>query len=331
MSINRKKDADEIKKLIRRLKQQHWLSYAQKWWPDYLYRVDNITAAAKILNMDKLFSRDAAQACGLMDKNCAHPDVIKKPNPRWMKYVRLYFRPRTPTQYANEGFRPSHQLDSGAHCPIPIVMLFDSCEILTRETTIFSNGNLAVWGVQTGTDYTFLKRIPFEKVYYDKGLDQRTKKEIIFHRHAEVVVPDELDISPLRFIGCRTQAEYESLIHLLNPKARERWSDKIGLGAKLNLHNKCWTYVERVVLNNERIQFMFNPSSKTPGPFKTQVKIEVEETSKNYYWEENFFMANSILTMDISSIEQSHAYLVRLLLNDDIAYVNRYFEINTPF
>lgn len=330
MSINRKKDAAKIKNFVGGLKQQSWLNHAQKWWPDYLYRVDNITAAAKILNMGRLLSRDAAQSCGLMDKDCASPDVIRITNPKWRKYVRLYFRPCTPTQYDSEGFRPPAEYVLGAHCPIPIVMLFDSYDILTRETTVFSNGSLAK-NAETGSDSTFLRKIPFKKVYHNSSFEPHFRDEIVFHRHAEVVIPDELDMSALKFIGCRTHAEYETLYSLLQPEARNQWSDKIGLGAKLNLHYRRWTFVEEVELSSKRIQFRFNPSSITPGPFKTRVEIRSEETSKNYFWEESSFLANSTLTFDISRIKHMHTYLVRLLLNDDLAYVNQYFEIDTPF
>ena len=330
MRINRKKDAVKIRNFVREIKQQSWLSHAQKWWPNYLYRVDNITAAAKILNMGRLLSRDVAQSCGLMDKDCASPDVIRITNPKWMKYVRLYFRPRTPTQYDSEGFRPPSKYVLGAHCPIPIVMLFDSCDILTRETTVFSNGNLAK-NAETGSDSAFLIKIHFKKVYHDSGFKPPLRDEIVFHRHSEVVIPDELDMSALRFIGCRTHAEYETFYSLLQPEARNQWSDKIGLGAKLNLHFRHWTFVEEVELNSKRIKFRFNPSSKTPGPFKTRVEIRREEADKNYFWEESSFLVNSTLTLDISGIKHMHTYRVRLLLNDDLAYANQYFEIDTPF
>lgn len=328
MSCSRKKNSDKIKKFIRNLKAKQ--SSAQSWWPDYIYRVDNITAAVNILKTGKLFSREAAQSNGLIVKDCASPDIIGMTDPKWLQYVRLYFRPRTPTQFANEGFRPPDKLKYRAHCPVPIVMLFDSYDLLTREATIYSNGNLAKDAL-TGNSYNFLKKLPFDKIYHNTYMDEPEKVKIKFHRHAEVAIPNELDLSALRFIGCRTQAEYETLIHLLDLKTYRQWSRKIGVRSTMHLHNRIWTFVENVELGKTQIKFQFNPSSKTPGPFKTQVEIEVEETSKNYYWEENFFMANSILTMDISSIEKSHAYLVRLLLNDDIAYVNRYFEINTPF
>lgn len=330
MSVIQKKNSEKIIKFIKNLKIKFKLGTAQDWWPDYIYRVDNITAAAKILNMGKLLSRNAALSRNLIDKDCASSDVIGITDPKWLTYVRLYFRPRTPTQYANEGFRPPDKLEYGAHCPIPIVMLFDSCDLLTRETTLFSDGNLAK-NACVGDDYDFLKKIPFEKVYHNKWFDQDIRDDIIFRRHAEVVIPNELDLSALRFIGCRTQAEYETLIHLLNHNARKQWADKIGLGSKMHLHNKRWTFVESVELNHKTIEFQFNPSSETPGPFNARVDIEVLRTNDVYYWESSSYKADSNLTLDISNREYTDHYIVQLVLNNDLAYKNRFLEIDTPF
>lgn len=330
MNIRRKKDSEKIKDFIRTLKNEPWLGQARKWWPDYVFRVDNIDATAKILNTGKLLSRAAAQAAGVMGINCASSRVIASTDAKWQQYVRLYFRPRTPTQYDNEGFRPINQYMLHAHCPIPIVMLFDAGDILTRENTEFSNGNLA-GNTTTGDDALFLKQIPFDKVYHDTWCTSKEKRTIVFHRHAEVIVPYELDLSALRFIGCRTQAEYETLMHILEPKTREKWSNKIGLGTKFNLHYKHWLFVERVELNTKAIQFTFNPSCTIRGPFEARVEINIDAINKKYDWAKNPYEAESSLLLNISSIKSIDKYTVKLFLDGKIAYSNHYVECNLPF
>lgn len=116
MTITRKPDAQEIKRFLEHLKSQPWLGPARRWWPDFLFRVDNIEATANILNTGKLLSRAAAQTSGLMITDSASPDVIARTSDHWKQYARLYFRPRTPTQFSNEGFRPAGHYTHNAHC-----------------------------------------------------------------------------------------------------------------------------------------------------------------------------------------------------------------------
>jgi len=64
----------------------------------------------------------------------------------------------------------------------------------------------------------FYLSLPFDKIYHDSGLSRfsESKKSIIFHRHAEVIVPEALDLSSLSYIICRSRAEFETLINLLS-------------------------------------------------------------------------------------------------------------------
>ncbi len=330
MTIARKADSEEIKAHVKNLKAQAWLGQARRWWPDFLFRFDNIDAVARILESGKLLWRRRAIDAGVMTTNCASPEVIASTSDRWKQYARLHFRPRTPTQYSNEGFRPTAQYAHDAHCPVPVLMLFDAVEIMTRADALFSNGNLAA-NALTGGDAEFVKSIPFEKVYHDSWFDPSERGPIIFHRHAEVIVPDELDLSPLRFIGCRTQAEYETLLHILEPKARKQWSPRIGPGMKANLHFRRWTFVEQAELTTKSILFRFNPSSQTPGPFRCRVTIDEDETGQQYLWEESSFHARSTLELNLGRLRHPQSYTVRLELDGQLAYSNHYAEENLPF
>jgi hypothetical protein len=210
-----------------------------------------------------------------------------------------------------------------------VVFLFDATEILTRADTEFSDGNLAA-NAATGTDARFLERIPFERVYHDSWFEASEKATIIFHRHAEVIIPNELDLSAVRFVGCRTQAEYETLLHLLDPPARKKWGAKIGLGAKASLHYRRWTFVEQAELTGNRIRFRFNPSSATPGPFRALVRIREDAAGNEYIWSSDEFLANSVLELSLQTLRRPEEYTVRLELNGQLAYMNHYQE-DTPF
>jgi hypothetical protein len=62
--------------------------------------------AIKILESGQLLSRKKLIEAGEMITDNASAEVIDNTDEAWKGYVRLYFRPRTPTQHNNQGFRP---------------------------------------------------------------------------------------------------------------------------------------------------------------------------------------------------------------------------------
>jgi hypothetical protein len=69
--------------------------------------------------------------------------VIDGTDPAHLRFVRLYFRPKTPTQWHNEGIRaPSERTSLNAHCPIPVFFCFDLVGLLSEDNVWFSDGNI---------------------------------------------------------------------------------------------------------------------------------------------------------------------------------------------
>lgn len=331
MSINRKEDTQEIKEFIDQLKKSDWLGKARSWWPDFVFRFEDIEAAAKILNQGRLLSREKAIEDGDLIKDCASPAVLGHTADRWKGYVRLYFRPRTPTQYRNEGIRAVKDQELDSHCPVPVIFLFDSKDVLTRESTQFSEGNLAKT-YEVGDSVEFLRSIPFEDVYHVTYVDESNKRRIIYHRNAEIIVPNEMDLSSLRYIFCRSTAECETLKYLLDDDVRVQWKNKTGEGNKVNLHYRGWTYVEEVALSDSKITFRFNPSTRSPGPFKAVVEIIDMDTGETYCWErDDYTISNYRLIMNLRNIGSLTRYSVKLTFDDNIAYYNEYIENDLPF
>jgi hypothetical protein len=143
MTLGEKPNTPRIRKVLRDLKNAPWLVTARAWWPDYLFHFTDIRNAVSILREGALLSRQEATERGVMVTDNASQEIISQTDDKWQDHVRLYFRPRTPTQYRNEGFRPSDQRELGAHCPVPVYFLFDSFQVLSREDSLFSGGNLA--------------------------------------------------------------------------------------------------------------------------------------------------------------------------------------------
>lgn len=93
----------------------------KKVWTSFCFHFTNLNNAVSILQNGMLVSRKKALESGIMENENASIDVINQTDEEWNKYVRLYFRPRTPTQYNNEGFRSKSNLGSlQAHCPFPV-------------------------------------------------------------------------------------------------------------------------------------------------------------------------------------------------------------------
>ena len=312
------------------MKAQPWLGPARAWWPDRLFRFEPVEAAVDILEGGKFLSRAEATRSGQLKFDSASPEIILSTYEHWKEYVRLYFRPRSPTQYSSEGFRSAGTYAHGALCPMPIVFVLDAADILTRAETICSNGNLAA-SAETGSDASFLRKIPFETVYHDTWFDPFHRSTVIFHRQAEVIIPNTLDLSPVRYIGCRTQAEYETFLHLLSPKTRKYWAPKIGSGTKGNLHFRKWNFVEQATLSQSQIVFQFNPSCPDRGPFKMRLEITYKAAGKRAYWEKDYQIDDSVLKFNTSNLRIRGDYSIRFTIDGRIAYANDYSEESVPF
>lgn len=196
---------------------------ARSWWPQYVYHFTDVRNAALILESGVLLSRGEAQRAGAMIVDNASPDVIRQTWPDHLEYVRLYFRPRTPTQYNNEGIRPlAARRLGGAHCPVPVFLCFDAFQVLSRDDTLFSNGNIGSHRATISLERDFFRSIPFQWVFHNGAFRPEERDEIVFRRNAEALVPHRLPLTPaLKFIACRSAAERQTLLHLLPRRAPE--------------------------------------------------------------------------------------------------------------
>jgi hypothetical protein len=230
-----------------------------------------------------------------------------------------------------EGIRPTGQRAlGGAHCPVPIFLLFDSKAILSRMDCEYSDGNLAASYHRRGTSANFLKMLPFRKIYHVGPFDQSMKSEIVFHRNAEVIIPNELDLSALRFIVCRSPAEMETLIYLLPLNTWEQWHDKILVEGRLDLFELRWTFVERVDLSKDSAIFNFSPDTRTPGPYQAEIELVDQGTGRNYSKIMQGFTVQKSWSIKIPSNVSSYTF--QLKLDGDLAYMNSYSGIDDiPF
>lgn len=314
--------------------QQHIQDWSKRlgnlgWWPRYVYHFTDIQNAVNILTDEMLFSRVEAEKHKRMVVDNASPDVMAQTRFEHTLFARLYFRPRTPTQYRNEGIRPSTKRQlGGAHCPIPVYFCFDALQILSQDTTEVSDGNMGSSRASHSSQKDFFFKIPFQYVFHNGAFTPDARDEIIFRRNAEVLVPDKLSLEPfLKFLACRSEAERQTLLHLLPHQIVPKWQRKIRLGEQ-GFFERKWTYVEEVVVANQNITFRFNPNSLTPGPFNMKIKYSDQNRRSPILWNKRFEQLPNVLPLHLQDATQGE---IQLYLDDALAFSDFIFFKDIPF
>ncbi|HET8933978.1 MAG TPA: DarT ssDNA thymidine ADP-ribosyltransferase family protein [Polyangiales bacterium] len=248
-----KVDRAQLEEHVRRWS-QHSLHGDAPWIPRYLYHFTDVTNAAAILRSGELLSREEAKRRSTKFHDNASQQVIAATRPTHRDFARLYFRPRTPTQFHNEGIRPlSERKFDHAHCPVPVFLVFKLVETLMLDGLLFSSGNMAAAHVEFGDEASLFRQIPFDLVYHEGPIDDTLRaRGVIHHRHAEVLAPKALGLETLASIACRSTAERETLLHLLGADERQRWEHRIGVG-RTRFFNRRGCFVEKVFLDHAQL------------------------------------------------------------------------------
>ena len=325
--IERKADAAQIKEFLQSLGKADWVARSERrWWPEFVYHYTDIGNAAAVLRDGYLCSRAEAERRGVLSISSGAPEILDGTQ-SWVKEcVRLYFRPKTPTQYHAEGIKSKQTLAQSpyrqAHCPVPVFLLFDAVDTLTRADCQFSNGNLRRLDVTLGSTATELAALPWVKIYHNTA-HPRTSRDIVFHKNAEVVVHQKLCLDSLRYIICRSPAEKETLLSLLSPDQWQKHHGTVTSTQAASLFYRLDTFVMTTQLFADHLVFGFSPDTRSPGPFHLHIEVVGESGPLTYADEE--FIADSRLRLNLKrSLER---YQVRLTLDGYLAYAGRYQEI----
>lgn len=318
MSDRHKPDAVAIRAILSEL--DSIPDRARRWWPRYLYHSTRIENAAGILDHGKLLSRSRCSSDGRNFDDAAAPAIIGGLGDDEKRYVRLYFRPRAPTQFANEGIRPPHRIQYGAHMPVPVYFLFSAEELLTERGTCFTRGRL-VRGAEMGDDATFLRSIPFRKVYHDGPFAARDRDAIIDARHAEVLIEDQLPLeTSLRWIVCRSKPEADTLLHRLRPETRRRWSSRVRLASGRPVFFMRGTHVENVRLSPTKcaLRLFSDVDAGFEGPFDLEIEWRSPGIDPLRNQRAEYFVSGSPYVCELGA--ELASYVVSVRLNGDLAY-----------
>ncbi|MGR9171991.1 DarT ssDNA thymidine ADP-ribosyltransferase family protein [Rhizobium sp. KDH_Rht_773_N] len=225
-------------------------------WPRYLFHHSPLQNAVSILRSGQLCSRNDptnphpidVAAAGVIDASHAAHD-----------FVRIYFRPCTPTQYHIEGIRKPGEGRYGdaSHAPVLVMFVLDAEAILTRAGTQFSDRNMQIPGTVYNPTEAHFSTIPFEKVYHIGGIGG--DHSIVQHRCAEVLAVSPLRLDEaLQWVYCRSEAERELLLFELRG-APVNWADRIKVSDDLKVFQREYTFVEEVRLSSDGVIFQLNP------------------------------------------------------------------------
>ena len=318
----RKPDADAIASLMSGLPKALGLERERRWWPRWLYRSDHVENSARILNSGRVLSRARAERSGMIKHDSGSEEHIGQLTDLQRDCVRLYFRPRAPTQYANEGIRPRHAIEYGAHMPVPVYLLF-SVRLLEHVGVEFTRGRLAI-DTPTDGSYRFLASIDFADVYHDGPVSGHRRSEILNARHAEVIVPGVLGLGHLRHIVCRSSAERDTLLHLLADEARAQWGPRIIVDqGRRRLFYKRGTFLQDVTLARDTVtlQFYSNTYHEYRGPFNVRSTIEAG-TRKMIGEVVDYTVGNQPLVFGLGS--PLERYVIRTTMNGDLAHAGEF-------
>ena len=194
---------------------------------------------------------------------------------------------------------------------------WNSITIFSRDDCRFSNGNFGSHLSIISNDIDGLREFPFQKIYHLGVIDSPDGREIIFHRNAEILIPNQLDLSSLRYVVCRSEAEKETLINLLSDTAKTSWLDKIIYNPKLDIFEKRWCFVERTSQNSSHIRYYFSPDTRTPGPFRAKFIFKDLNNAEIGEYNEVEFWANQNYNFNFRN--PHNYYEVKLFLDGDLA------------
>ncbi len=294
-------------------------------WPRYAYHFTDLQNAISIIEQGKIFSREKAASEHLMANDNASQDVINQTDIEVTKCVRFYFRPKTPTQYNNEGFRNSSTItELNAHCPFPVFFLFDLEKLLTNKTTFFTEKSLAISEkvnyLSTPEEFA---NLPFDKIYHDRPFPPELRTEIVQHRHAEILVPNEIDLDQyLSRIIVRSPSERQTLINSLTEEKKEKYSNLIRIDRKKNIFFGYWSFIQELIVQDSYVQLEINCGQGKPiFDFRMEV-TDLETSSMSQYHDENWGVRSKFKI----NFKPKSNYEVRVYLNDILAAIDVYDE-----
>lgn len=249
--------------------QRNKLNVNIRWWPLYLYHFTDVHNAVSIIEKEYIYGRKLANIENLMASDNASASVINVTDDRVESYARLYMRPKTPTQYHNEGYKPVHIRDQGvnANCPLPIFFILDAEKTLSMDGVQFVEKGLAghlYEGRNLLSGEEKFENLNFDKIFHNGSFPSGS--DIKQFRHTEIIRKDGIPISGIvRGIACRSIAEKQTLIYLLKKTSKNKYNkykDIISYKPDIDLFYSNGIFIKNVKFEDDKFLFELNDSSR---------------------------------------------------------------------
>ncbi len=250
----------------------------RKRWPRRLFHHAPLENAIQILGEGCLRSRN--DPANRRVKDVASREVVAARD-HAHDFVRLYFRPKTPTQWHTEGIRKLDECLYGENTHIPVFIMFalDAESLLTTEGVQFCDRNMQLGSAVPGSSEEYFSAIPFHKVYSEGSTGG--DRSITDARSAEVLVDSPLSLrNCLREIYFRSEAERDTLLYLLGDSATN-WRDYCVVSDSLRLFNKNYSFVTYVYLSFKGLTFQFNPRNDY-AHISVRISVSAADSGRSY-------------------------------------------------
>ncbi|TMV06978.1 DUF4433 domain-containing protein [Ruegeria sediminis] len=252
-------------------------NYKRKW-PKHLFHHANIEAAINILKSGNLLSRDDALAGAVLRQDIAPADIVQTRDAAH-QFARLYFRPRTPTQYHIEGIRKPADYFMGRHGGLLVMLAFSSERVLTMEGTRFSTCNMQSHLSQVLDGDGGFDQLDFDGIFHDEAYPSDDQKK---KRCAEVLAQSPLDVaSTLKAIIVRTDADVATVKHLLVREGLPHFVPKVKKSQGTGVFFHKYTAVQYVDSAPGRISFKLLGTMST-GDIHTQMSVFDDANARSY-------------------------------------------------
>jgi len=255
-------------------------NYKSKW-PNHLFRHEPVGNAIVILKAGVLTSRQEAVNNGTLQNDIAPIDIIQNRDDVYSK-VRLYFRPRTPTQYHIEGIRKPADFYMEKHAGFLVMLVFNSEAVLTKKSTQFSCGNMQSPNSNIYDGDAGFRNLDFTGTYHDEAYPSDDQKR---QRCAEVLAESPMRISDsLSAIVVRTDADYNTMKYLLNREGLTHLVPLVQKSEGTGVFFQRFTAVQYVDTAPGRINYKLKGTASA-GDIQTIITVysDASDTQYNLY------------------------------------------------
>lgn len=172
------------------------------------YHCTDFTNFINIMKEGYLHSRKGLENKKFTD--AAMQSVVEHTDDRIKDYVRFYWRPKTPTNYRNEGIKA---YNTEYHMPIPVYLIFDN-EIGLHSNVKFTNMNASSSRSIITDKVSEILSFSWKKIFYDSNRGAPFQGTIPY-MCAEFLYPNKISTEFIKKIVFRCEADRKRAIRIL--------------------------------------------------------------------------------------------------------------------